>query len=53
MKRALSSFLLLLLIAAPSAPADGFREAEVRKALDRGGLRERRGQGRSGRRGPR
>jgi len=37
-KRALSSFLLLLLIAAPSASADGFREAEVRKALTAAGF---------------
>jgi hypothetical protein len=37
-KRALSSFLLLFLIAAPAARADGFREAEVRKALSAAGL---------------
>jgi hypothetical protein len=37
-KRALSCFLLLLLIGAPTASADGFRGAEVRKALTAAGL---------------
>jgi len=36
--RVLSSFLLLLLIAAPSARADGFREREVRDALTAAGF---------------
>ena len=35
--RVLSSFLLLLLLAAPSARADGFREREVRDALTAAG----------------
>ena len=38
MLRVLSSFLLLLLIAAPSARADGFREREVRDALTAAGF---------------
>lgn len=38
MKRALASVLMLFLIAAPSAAADGFREAEVRTALDAAGF---------------
>lgn len=37
MLRAFSSLLLLLLIAAPSASADGFRAAEVREALTTAG----------------
>jgi hypothetical protein len=37
-KRALSSLLLLVLLAAPSAHADGFREATVRGALEQAGF---------------
>jgi hypothetical protein len=37
-KRALSAFLLALLVAAPSARADGFRSAEVRSALEAAGF---------------
>jgi hypothetical protein len=38
MKRAFASLLLLFVIAAPSARADGFRQAEVRQALDAAGF---------------
>lgn len=38
MKRAFTSLLMLVLLAAPSARADGFREAEVRQALDAAGF---------------
>lgn len=38
MKRAFSSFLLLSLILAPTAQADGFREADVRSALAAAGF---------------
>ena len=38
MKRTFASLVLLLLIAAPSASADGFREADVRKTLEAAGF---------------